>query len=170
MLEMAIGIAILGILTTVAVPSVHRKIVKAQTAEASGHIAKMWAGSIAYYEADHSTALGVPLSKMFPVSANTSGTSAEATCCSFPGGKCPGGSIVYAKATWVALAFGIADGHRYSPRYISSGTGGTSKFTAQVQGDLDCDKILGVYERTGIINGNGDVVGQSPIIIKNETE
>jgi hypothetical protein len=133
----------------------------------------MWAGSLAYYEADHADTATVVQTKQFP-SSGTTATPATATCCSGPGGKCPGSPTEYTAAAsvgWIALNFNISDPHMYVPSYSSSGTGTSATFTATSNGDLDCDTTTSTFRRNGLVNASsGDVQAAAAAFISNEIE
>jgi hypothetical protein len=99
-------------------------------------------------------------------------TAQEADCCGGQGGKCPGSPSVYqTDNVWIALNFNIPDPHMYRPIYTSTGTAGTSTFTATVNGDLDCDGIHATFRRMGSINGSsGDVQAAAAAYTDKEIE
>jgi len=169
LVELMIVVAIIGILAAVAIPAFSRYVKKSKTAEASGHINKMWAGSVSYFEADHANQNGAVVDKQFPLppAAQFLGTS----CCLGIGDKCPGNEAPFsADATWQSLGFIISDPHYYVPVYRSSGFANASVFTAEATGDLDCDTFVSLFRRTGSVDTNGNVTSPTGYYIFNEVE
>ena len=167
LVELIIVVVIIGILSIVAVPAFNRYVKRARTTEAAGHLSKMWSGSVAYFEADHTDAKGAPLPKRFPASVNNV-PGPDCGCQS--GGKCPGGGAEWQHPSWVELSFSIQDPFLYKPRFTSAGTGAAATFTAEAYGDLDCNGIEASFKRLGAIDANGDVSGSKTPIVTNELE
>jgi len=170
LVELMIVVAIIGILAAVAIPAFTRYVKKSRTAEAVQHLNKQWAGSVAYYEADHVLSDSSVAPKQFPGESGAWANGGKDCGCA-TGGRCAGGDAIWGTdAVWLALNFSIPDAHNYLPGYSGSGTGSSSVFTAYARGDLNCDNTLSTFARLGSIDGNGDVKGSHQPVIENELE
>jgi prepilin-type N-terminal cleavage/methylation domain-containing protein len=178
LVEVMIVVGIISILAAIAIPAFTRYARKSRTAEAVGHLNKMWAGSVTYYMSDFTDKDGagnpVALAKQFPGASGqweTKDYGANVYCCTLTGAKCPGGSSLWATdPVWKALKFALADAHNYLPGYFSGGSEKNSQFTALALGDLDCDGVIAKFRRDGYITSTGDVAGQTQAIVENELE
>jgi prepilin-type N-terminal cleavage/methylation domain-containing protein len=173
LVELMIVVAIIGILAGVAIPAFTRYVRRSRTVEAAAHLNKMWAGSVTYYTSDltgtDADGKPVPLAKQFP--GPTAALEQTSHCCQLTGGRCPGGSPVWATdPVWLALKFALADAHTYMPAYTGgSGTGTAAQFTAQALGSQGCIK-LATFTRQGYITAQGDPAGQTQPVVQNELE
>jgi hypothetical protein len=168
-----IVVAIIGLLAAIALPAFSRYAKKSRTAEAAGHLNRMWLGSVTYYETDHflqAQTGTTTLPKQFPGPVSEEVGNGGPDCCSNPGGKCPANDPAFEGAVWQALDFGIADPYNFMPVYRSVGQAGAAVFTAQAIGNLDCDSVRSTFTRIGGIGPSGEVGGGSAPQIENELE
>lgn len=167
LVELMIVVAIIGILAAVAIPAFSKYIKKSRTAEATQTLNKIWQGAVSYYEADHNDAAGAIQAKQFPASA----TPETNKCCTQAGMKCPGNNTIYnTDNSWAALNFSLAEGHYYRPLYSSNGAGTSASFTAEAEGDLDCDTTLAQFRRIGTINAASGDASSFNTVVGQETE
>jgi prepilin-type N-terminal cleavage/methylation domain-containing protein len=166
LIELMLVVAMIGILSSIAGVAWLRYVKKSRTTEAAGHLQKMWAGAMSYYEADHANAAGTLLDKQFPGSC---GVAFEGNCCNFPDQRCPGSNAVYLTDPWLALGFNIPDKHLYVPIFWGCPDPKRNMW-AEVWGDLDCDGVTSKFIRKANVLGNGDVQGYATPAVINETE
>jgi prepilin-type N-terminal cleavage/methylation domain-containing protein len=166
LIELMLVVTMIGILASIAGAAWQRYAKRSRTTEAVGHLQKLWAGAMAYYEADHADSNGAMLDKQFPGSC---GVAIESDCCNYPDQHCPGSDIVYTLDPWKALNYNIADRHLYRP--IFWGCPDPKKnLWAEAWGDLDCDGIQARFIRKANVLPNGDLMGYATPAVVNETE
>jgi hypothetical protein len=130
--ELAIGVALLGSVAAVAVPTFAREFHSSRLVEATDGLARLGSGAVAHAVHHHAFPESAPLTPSTP----PRGTKEEDP---------PG---IWDTSTWTALDFRAApEGtpHAYSFSFDSSGTG----FVARARGDLDGDGILSLFEIRG---------------------
>lgn len=166
LIEVMLVVLMIGILCSIGGVAWARYVKRSRTTEAVGHLQRMWAGAMAYYEADHATSAGVMQDKQFPGSCSVG---IESDCCGNPDGKCRGSDPVYESDPWKTLGFNIADKHLYRPVYMGC-PDPKRNLWAEAWGDLDCDGVLGKFIRKANVQTNGDIQGYATPAIVNETE
>src|SRR5215468_9840781 len=130
-----IVVAIVGILSSVAIPAYVRYIRRSKTTEPLMNIRKMYDSAIVYFNGEHSDSTGSILPRQFPTTTRLT----PINCCVFPSGKCTPSFTYWTAKTWQALHFSVDDPFYYNYAFITSGTDTAAKFTAQAIGDLTCD-------------------------------
>jgi prepilin-type N-terminal cleavage/methylation domain-containing protein len=169
LVELMIVVAIIGLLAAIAIPAFTRYVRKARTSEATIYLNKQWVGSVAYYEADHTTPAGAILTKEFPGPAGAWANAQECGC--EVSTLCTGNNPIWrSDPVWLSLQFAVPDPHHYMPGYSASGTGSSAEFTAFAKGDLNCNGTLARFSRQGLINSLGDVSGSHAPVVVSELE
>ena len=166
LVELMIVVAIIGVLSAVAIPAFMKYIAKSKTAEAVQMLRRMSEGARTYYLEAHGArgAAGTVVPKQFP---DTTAATPAVPCC---GEKCAVNVAQWADPTWKALTFAVTDPHYYQYSFTSSGTGVAARFTARANGDLDCDGLESTFEMYGSIRAvDGDPTG-SRVAAKDDTE
>jgi type IV pilus assembly protein PilA len=180
LIELMIVVAIIGILAAVAIPAFMKYIRRSKTTEATMNVRKMFDSTVSYYEAEHAVAGALTvLPKQFP--APTGGWyPAQGSACGFAGKKFPAGQFktavngTPAEASFNAINFGVDDPFYYSYD-IEQGAGGTGAAVGdqtllQASGDLTCDGIYSLFQRTAQVDANFGVAGSSGLYTVNEIE
>ena len=173
LIELMVVVAIIGVLSAIAVPAFMRNARRAKTSEAVVNIRKIYGAARAYVIEDHFVAGGGVLSPQFPA---TELPTPAGSCCSPPnvGGKCSVNLGTWNSPTWTALQFSLDDPHYFRYEYDSTGAvtaGQTSRFTVRAIGDLDCDTTTSTFEMYGEWNSiDHDVHGSAGLFEKDSLE
>jgi len=153
LIELMIVVAIMGVLAAIAIPSLQKSVRRARTIEALLQLRKMFDGSVAYVEKEHTDAIGSVVAPQFPATTTITPGLPPA------GVKAEPNQADWTGATWEALTFAITDPYYYVYEYESSGTDDDAQFRAGAFGDLDGDGNLSTFFRGGRIEEGGRVRG-----------
>ena len=169
LIEVMVTVAIVGVLSAIAIPSFTAAIARSKTAETSSNLSALFKGTASYYAAERSG------------QGQLSGTSGY--CTVDDGGPSPVVPNVYkqrfsADATLSALGFNVGDEVYYSYGLVSAGAVGSCGhgpnelgiYTYYANGDLDGDGVLSTFELTAGSNDSNVLYHSIGIYIANETE
>lgn len=166
LIELMIVVAIIGVLSAVAIPAFMNYMAKAKSAEAIQQLRRMSEAARVYYLETHGARGLAVIPKQFP---RTVAVTPAVSCC-VSGRKCAPSPPQWFDPTWRSLSFSLDDPHYYQYQFVSSGTGINARFTARAYGDLDCDGKESTFEMYGSISQtDGDPTG-SPVASRDEIE
>ena len=179
LIELMIVVAIIAILAVVAVPQFTKYMKNAKTAEATEMLDLIKKGSASYYSTKAvAKDTGANVYCQYPATHATTPTGVS--CCDPQNDadddeRCDAKPQNWNDNTWAALKFAITDAHYFQYSYTSAGTLKTAKYTAQANGDLDCDGTYSTFALYGsgdpaATGSNCDAVGAPAIYKDNETE
>jgi prepilin-type N-terminal cleavage/methylation domain-containing protein len=179
LIELMIVVAIIAILAVVAVPQFTKYMKNAKTAEATEMLDLIKKGSASYYSSKQvAKDTGNSIYCQFP--ATHAATPTGVSCCDAQldaddDERCDAKPANWNDGTWSALKFAITDAHYFQYTYTSAGTLKAAKYTAQANGDLDCDGTYSTFALYGVGDPNAtgsdcDAVTQGAIYKDNETE
>jgi len=181
LIELMIVVAILAILAVVAVPAFIKYMRRAKTTEAIDQLDKIYKGAAIYYTTPKINKEGSKLDCQFP--DNQGVTPVEGTCCAALGGpdsdndeRCDNTSEYWNTKTWRALSFQMTDQHFFVYSFIQNNAVlSAAAFTAQANGDLDCDNIQSTFQRMGFgdpkaTHSECSLQGSAAFYIEQETE
>lgn len=161
LIETMIAVAIVGLLVSTALPSYIRWIRRAQSAEATMNLRKLYDSSVIYFALMYSDLDGVQLVHRFP-------DSTPRKPLDIPDGRSVLTDDWDDYPTWHALHFKITDPHRFAYQYDSSGEGNDASFTASAWADLDFDGEVSTFVRFATVEqmevrGSGGLYEVDPL-------
>ena len=163
LIELMIVVAIMGVLASIAIPAFIKYVKQSKTSEAGLNLKSMADGASAYYETDHFTTDGLPVSeKQIPTPGGTFGdnSSAKVPAAIPKGTKHATSQTDWAGEPWNGMKFLISKPHYYRYRYVARNASGGSadQFTSSGEGDLDSDGDTSRFNVRGQSNASGEVL------------
>ena len=172
LIELILTVALIGILSSVAIVSFLRYTRKSKAAEAPINIKAIATGALAWYSADHSDQQGRPLPKHFPnakspweVRADKNNEPWARVC-----GLFKKNVTTWHRAPWTQLRFSIAKAHWYHYHFDQSGVNENATYTIEANSDLDCDGVLSTYKTVGIVHKKSGEILRSQLLVVNGLE
>ncbi len=170
LIEIMITVAIIGILSSMAIPAFSKYVRRSRTTEALMNLRKLYDGSVTYFTRSQINRAGNAIPRQFP-GRGAAGNPRIALTPAPPfceGGRSKGGKWIPQESYWDvegwnALMFAVADPHYYSYEYVSDGTMSQSSFTARANGDLNCNGNPSTFERTGRVDDSLNVIGAAGV-------
>jgi Tfp pilus assembly protein FimT len=144
-------IAMLGLVSGIAMYSLARYVRHSKTADAVGSLSTLAKASVAYYEASDATQpVGTSpdnahAMRHFPPSSTRS---VPPSLEDVRAKRYQSAAADWAMTPWHELQFSIPQPQYYAYSYISEGAGSTAKATAVAKGDLDGDGVAATYSIT----------------------
>ncbi len=158
LIELMVVVGILGLLAAIALPSLGRTVRRSKTSEATVNLRRIYDGAVTSYLDESVRRDGVTTKPSFPGTAPAT-PGANACCDANSIGRCPGDSGAWGHETWHRLGFSVNDPHYYWYEFASDGEGLRARFTARANGNLDCDDQYSTFERLGIVDLQGGIMG-----------
>ena len=161
LIELMIVVAIIGILAAIAIPAFIKYVKQSKVSEAGLNLKTLADGATAYYEADHYTNTGTPVSeKMFPTNDGAFATPAQKLQpAAIPAGtKAPVDQTNWNAEPWKSLKFVVAKPHYFRYRYQpSNASNAGDSFSTRGEADLDADGTSSRFNLNGETNSSGDI-------------
>jgi type IV pilus assembly protein PilE len=145
LIELMVTVAIMGVLSAIAIPAFTMVIAQSKTAETSAHLSAMFRGAAAYYSAERSSQGNT---------ATTAGYCTVADSIASPSNPKPNKQAFTADASFRAIGFNIAEVVYFSYGFATGGGVGAcghgpndpTLYTFYANGDLDGDGIESTFE------------------------
>jgi prepilin-type N-terminal cleavage/methylation domain-containing protein len=167
LIELMIVVAIIGVLSAIAIPSFIKYTRRSKTTEALMNLRKMYDGAVAYYVGEHADVQGSIQSRQFPGSAPT--TPGLAAITTAGGTKIQTAPADWKVGGWSALDFMVADPQYFAYTFTSSGMFTDAKASMLANGDLNGNGVYSIFERD-CFGATDGVRGGSGLFSQAETE
>jgi prepilin-type N-terminal cleavage/methylation domain-containing protein len=170
LIELMVVVGIVGVLSSVAIPSFTMMVRRSKSAETAGNLDGMFKTAAAYYASERST------------QGNVSTTSGHCTVKDggpAPADPRPGKQVVPTDESFRALGFTIADMVYYSYGLATSSSGASTcanpakspaLYTFYAHGDLDGDGLRSTFELTAGSDETNFLYHSRSLFIDHETE
>jgi prepilin-type N-terminal cleavage/methylation domain-containing protein len=163
LIELMIVVAIIGVLSAIAIPSFIKYTRRSKTSEALMNLRKMYDGAVAYYVGEHADATGTIQNRKFPIAAGPTPAAVPAAT------KVQTVPSDWKVGGWAALDFMVADPQYYSYSFTSSGVFTSAVANMIAQGDLNGNGVYSLFSRS-CAGGEEGVTGGSGLYSVNEVE
>ena len=160
LIELMIVVTIIGILAVVAGPELMKYQTRAKTSEAVQNVSKVADGARSYYLSELTNRQGQLIQKQFPLTVGP--TPANFACQAGAPQKFDprdfSDAAGFGMESWQYIQFGVSKPFLYRYHFLSQGQGQNAIFTARAEGDLDCDGVSSLFEQSGEVDDNNQVV------------
>ncbi len=183
LMELMAVVVIIGVLSSVAIPSLNRFIRRSRESEAPTNLAAIARGARDYYNAEHiNKATGVVNPPRFPPiasSENIQNTYATmptvAPCAEISGSPRYRNNSArwhanHTKEPWVDLKFALARSHYFQYGFKSENEGKNATYSARARADMDCDGSLSTFLFSATVDSATGEIMHNAIIVFNQGE
>lgn len=180
LIELMIVVAIIGILSAVAIPALLGYVRRSKTAEAGENLRAMYIGAATYYTEERMITRGV-LSGTGTATSQVACVTGAATELFTPTAQKQTADYMSQPATYGALRFSVAEPAYFAYSIPNGGTAGCNNaapvagsvagiYTFQARGNLDGDAVFSTFEVAAGANSENELVRSPGIYMINEIE
>ncbi len=157
LMELMTVVVIIGVLSSVAIPSIRGFIHRSREAEAPTNIMAIAQGAKLFFNQERVDSKGIVVPPQFPSSRNSRNkVDGYATMPNVTPCQDIKGSPLYAKNSkrwfkdrlnepWFDLKFSLSRSHYFQYGYVTRNSGRSATYTIRARGDLDCNKKLKTF-------------------------
>jgi type IV pilus assembly protein PilA len=168
-----IVVAIIGILAAIAIPAFIKYVKQSKTSEAGLNLKTLAEGAASYYETDHYTPKGYPVSeRQFPTTTHGFQVDTQiVNPLNIPKGtKHQPTYEQWNSEPWKSSKFAISKPHYYRYRYEPlNRANAVDKFSTRAEGDLDADDKSSRFNVNGSTNTSGEIL-ITPVFLTDITD